>query len=33
MTENIYNFPFQGPKKLTQIGIFDLKTYRLATLV
>jgi hypothetical protein len=25
-------FPFQGPPKFTQIGIFGLKIYRLATL-
>jgi hypothetical protein len=24
--------PFQSPPKVTQIGIFDLKTYHLATL-
>jgi hypothetical protein len=26
-------FPFQGPQKFTQIGIFGLKIYHLATLV
>jgi hypothetical protein len=26
-------FPFQGPSKLTQIGIFGLKIYHLATLL
>jgi hypothetical protein len=30
---NIYHyFPFQGPQKSTQIGIFGLKIYHLATL-
>jgi hypothetical protein len=31
--QRIYQpFPFQGPQKFTQIGIFGLKIYHLATL-
>jgi hypothetical protein len=30
---NIPTFSFQGPQKFTQIWIFGLKTYHLATLV
>jgi hypothetical protein len=31
--QRIYKaFPFQGPLKFTQIGIFGLKKYQLATL-